>query len=111
MASETVEIRKKVVPLFPFLDLKAQYAQIREEVEAAVRRVLESQQFILGPEVEQLEEELRRYVGAQFAIGCASGSDALLLSLMALDIGPEDEVITPSFTFVAAAASIARLGA
>ena len=98
-------------PLFPFLDLKAQYAQIRPEVEAAVRRVFESQYFILGPEVDQLEQELGRYIGAKYAIGCASGSDALLLALMALDVGAGDEVITPPFTFVATAGSIARLGA
>lgn len=105
--AETV---KKPVLLFPFLDLKAQYAGIRPEIEAAVNRVLQSQHFILGPEVEQLEAELARYVGAQFAIGCASGSDALLLALMALEMNPGDEVITPPFTFVATAGSIARLG-
>jgi len=98
-------------PLFPFLDLKAQYAQIRTEIQAAVNRVFESQHFILGPEVDQLEQELARYVGTQFAIGCASGSDALLLALMALEVGPGDEVITPPFTFVATAGSIARLRA
>lgn len=95
----------------PFLDLKAQFAGIRAEVLAAVVRVLESQHFILGPEVEGLEEELARLTGCRFAIGCASGSDALLLALMALEIGPRDEVITTPFTFVATAGSIARLGA
>jgi dTDP-4-amino-4,6-dideoxygalactose transaminase len=99
------------LPLFPFLDLKAQYAQIRDEVETAVTRVLESQQFILGPEVSALEQELVAALNAHFAIGCASGSDALLLALMALEIGPGDEVVTPPFTFVATAGSIARLGA
>ena len=96
---------------FPFLDLKAQYATIRAEVDAAIKRVMESQHFILGPEVKALEEELARYTGCQFAVGCASGSDALLLALMAYEIGPGDEVITTPFTFVATAGSVARLGA
>ena len=98
-------------PAFPFFDLKGQYAHIREEVLAAVARVFDSQHFIYGPEVLKFEEEIAAYVGTQFAIGCASGSDALLLPLMALGIGPGDEVITPPFTFVATAGSIARLGA
>jgi dTDP-4-amino-4,6-dideoxygalactose transaminase len=97
--------------LFPFLDLKAQFDQIREEVNAAVAKVLESQQFIMGPEVGQLEEEIKGYVGCQYVFGCASGSDALLLALMALNVGHGDEVIAPAFTFVATAGSIARLGA
>lgn len=98
-------------PLFPFLDLKAQYAQIRQEVEVAIARVFAGQQFILGPEVSALEAELAATLGVEFAIGCASGSDALLLALMALEIGQGDEVITPPFTFVATAGSVARLGA
>jgi len=97
--------------LFPFLDLKAEYATMREEIRAAVDKVLESQLFIMGPEVRQLEAEIAAYVGSHFAIGCASGSDAILLALMALRIGPGDEVITPPFTFVATAGSIARLQA
>ena len=96
---------------FPFLDLQAQFAGIRAEILAAVIRVLESQHFILGPDVELLERDIARLVGCQSAIGCASGSDALLLALMALEIGPRDEVITTPFTFVATAGSIARLGA
>jgi dTDP-4-amino-4,6-dideoxygalactose transaminase len=98
-------------PLFPFLDLEAQFELIRDEVLAAVHRVMNSQRFILGPEVESFEEEIAAHVGARAAISCASGSDALLLALMALGIGPGDEVITSPFTFVATAGSVARLGA
>jgi dTDP-4-amino-4,6-dideoxygalactose transaminase len=94
-----------------FLDLKAQYAEIQGEIKSAVNRVLESQQFILGPTVEAFEAEIAQYVGAKFAVGCGSGSDALLLALMALGVGPDDEVITTPFTFGATADSIARLGA
>ena len=97
--------------LFPFLDLKAEYATMKADIQAAVDRVFESQQFIMGPEVKQLEAEVAAFIGSSFALGCASGSDALLLPLMALGIGPGDEVITPPFTFVATAGSIARLGA
>jgi len=95
----------------PFLDLKAQYAGIRQEVLEAVTRVLESQHFILGPEVEALEKEISVMTGCSYAIGCASGSDALILALLALEIGRGDEVITTPFTFVASAGSIARVGA
>jgi dTDP-4-amino-4,6-dideoxygalactose transaminase len=96
---------------FPFLDLKAQFAEIRDEVVDAVTGVLESQYFILGPEVEALEREVAEYVGAEFAIGCGSGSDALLLAQMAIGIEPNDEIITSPFTFGATAGSIARLKA
>jgi dTDP-4-amino-4,6-dideoxygalactose transaminase len=97
--------------ILPFLDLKAQFALIREDVLAAIARVMESQQLILGPEVAALEQEIAEAAECKFAIGCASGSDALLLALMACGIGPGDEVITTPFTFVATAGSIARLGA
>ncbi len=96
---------------FPFLDLQAQFETIRDEVMTAVARTMQSQRFILGPEVEALEAEIAEYVGCRFAIACASGSDALLLALMALGVGPGDEVITTPFTFVATAGSVARLGA
>jgi dTDP-4-amino-4,6-dideoxygalactose transaminase len=95
----------------PLLDLHAEYESVRAETLRAVERVLESQQFILGPEVAALEEEIARYCGARFAVGCASGSDALLLALMALDIGAGDEVITTPYSFFATASAITRLGA
>ena len=96
---------------FPFLDLKAEYATMKEEIGTAVEKVLESQQFIMGPEVRQLEAEIAAFIGSRFALGCASGSDALLLALMALGVDSGDEVITPPFTFVATAGSISRLKA
>ncbi len=100
-----------VKPAFPFLDLKAQYANIRDEVNSAVESVFESQIFIMGPEVSAFEEEVKAQVGCEYVFGCASGSDALLLALMALGIGPGDEVITVPFTFVATVGAIARLHA
>jgi dTDP-4-amino-4,6-dideoxygalactose transaminase len=110
LAAETVS-HGAVKPQFPFLDLKAQYETIRCEVLAAVESVMESQHFILGPEVDRLEQEIASFTGAHFAIACASGSDALLLSLMALGVGSDDEVVTTPFTFGATAGAIARLGA
>ncbi len=98
-------------PAFDFLDLRAQFASIREEVMAAVTRVFESQYFILGPEVKLFEEEVAAKLGVRFAVGCASGTDALILSLMAAGIGPGDEVITTPFSFIATAGSIAHVGA
>src|SRR6266436_3701496 len=94
----------------PLLDLQAQYETIRNEVRSAVDRVFESQHFVLGAEVEALEEEIARYSQTKFAIGCASGSDALLLALMSCGVGEGDEVITSPFSFFATASSITRLG-
>jgi dTDP-4-amino-4,6-dideoxygalactose transaminase len=95
----------------PSLDLVAQYAGIRDEIRAAIDRVLERQQFILGPEVQAFEGELAKYVGAKHAIGVSSGSDALIVSLLALGVGAGDEVVTTPYSFFATAGAIARLGA
>jgi len=105
-----VSVAEKERPV-AFLDLKAQFAPIRDEMLSAVVRVLESQQFIMGSEVAALEIEIAEFVRCKFAVSCASGSDALLLALMAYGVGPGDEVVTTPFTFVATAGSIARLGA
>jgi dTDP-4-amino-4,6-dideoxygalactose transaminase len=92
-------------------DLQAQFAELRHELEAAVLRVLASGQVILGPEVAALEEEIAHYCGVAHAVGCASGTDALLLALHALGVGPGDEVILPPFTFFATAGAVCRTGA
>jgi dTDP-4-amino-4,6-dideoxygalactose transaminase len=96
---------------FDFLDLRAQFATIQDEVMQAVTKVFESQYFILGPEVKLLEEEIAAKLGASFAVGCASGTDALILALLSEGIGEGDEVITTPFSFVATAGSIAYVGA
>ncbi len=95
----------------PLYDLSRQLQPLREEVLSALGRVWDSGAFALGPEVELFEREFAEYFGFRYAIGCASGSDALLLALMALGIGPGDEVIVPSFTFFATASAVWRLGA
>ena len=96
---------------FPLLDLKAQYESIEKELKERVSEVLDSQMFILGAEVKALEEELSAYVGAKYALGVSSGSDALIMSLMALQVGRGDSVVTTPFTFFATGGAIARLGA
>jgi dTDP-4-amino-4,6-dideoxygalactose transaminase len=95
----------------PLLDLRAQYLTIKDEIKAAIDEVLESQHFILGPKVEELEHNIAAYSGAKYAIGVSSGTDALLVSLMAIDIRPGDEIITSPFTFFSTAGVISRLNA
>ncbi|WP_275944506.1 DegT/DnrJ/EryC1/StrS family aminotransferase [Nitrosophilus alvini] len=94
-----------------FIDLKAQYKKYKEEIDKEINEVLESAQFIQGPKVKALEENLSSYTGSKHSISCSSGTDALLLSLMALDVGLGDEVITTPFTFIATAEVIAFLKA
>ncbi|MDY6792655.1 MAG: DegT/DnrJ/EryC1/StrS family aminotransferase [Thermodesulfobacteriota bacterium] len=95
----------------PLLDLKAQYQSIREEILQVTQEVYESQYFILGPKVEALEKEIAQYCSSTYATGVSSGTDALLISLVAADIGPDDVVITTPYTFFATAGSISRTGA
>lgn len=104
-------VNQEVSAPIPLLDLKAGYGQIRDEIRAAVDRVIESQGFILGPEVEGLEEEVAAYSQCRYGIGVSSGTDALMAALMAIDIKPGDEVITAPYTFFATAGTIWRLGA
>jgi len=95
----------------PLCDLQAQYRELRAEIEARVTGVLASGQVILGPEVAALEDEIAQYCGVAHGIGCSSGSDALLLALQALELGPGDEVVLPPFTFFATAGAVCRTGA
>lgn len=100
-----------VNPGVPLLDVSRQYRPIKREILAALERVCESGRFVLGPDCEQLEAQLAVYCQTRHGVACASGSDALLLALMALDIGPGDEVLMPSYTFFATASAAWRLGA
>lgn len=95
----------------PLLDLKPQYHALKADIDAAIARVVESQHFIMGPEVSALEEEVASYSGAAYGVGMSSGTDALLAALMAAGVGADDEVIVPTYTFFATAGVVARLGA
>ncbi len=95
----------------PLLDLRPQYLSLKKELDEAILRVAESQYFILGPEVEKMEKEFCDYLGCKHAIGVSSGTDALLLALMAIDIKPGDEVIVPTYSFFATAGVVSRLNA
>lgn len=97
--------------MIEFIDLKAQQSRIKAEIDAGIQRVLAHGQYILGPEVTELEEKLATYVGAKYCITCANGTDALQIALMALGVGVGDEVITPGFTYIATAETVALLGA
>jgi UDP-2-acetamido-2-deoxy-ribo-hexuluronate aminotransferase len=94
-----------------FIDLKSQYKRLKAEIDAGIQRVLDHGQYILGPEVAELEEKLAAYTGAKYCITVANGTDALQIAQMALGIGPGDEVITPGFTYIATAETVALLGA
>ena len=97
--------------MIEFIDLKAQQARLKDKIEAGIQNVLTHGQYILGPEVKELEEKLAAYVGAKYCITCANGTDALQIVQMAFGIGPGDEVITPGFTYIATAETVAILGA
>ncbi len=97
-------------PQVPFLDLARENSPLNAEIMAAVAGVCQSGAFVLGPACERLEQQLAQLSGVRHGVACASGSDALLLSLMAFDIGPGDEVIVPSFTFFATASAVWRVG-
>ena len=94
-----------------FIDLKSQYQRLKSQIDAAIQRVLDHGQYILGPEVAELEEKLAVYTGAKYCISVANGTDALQIALMALGVGPGDEVITPGFTYIATAETVALLRA
>ena len=95
----------------PFIDLQAQYQAYKQEIDKAIQNVLDSSQYIMGPDVKKLEDGLARYTGSKHAIACSSGTDALLIALMAMDIQPGDEVITTPFTFISTTEVVSLLGA
>lgn len=97
--------------MIDFIDLKAQQVRLKDQIDAGIQNVLAHGQYILGPEVKELEEKLAAYVGAKYCITCANGTDALQIAQMAFGIGPGDEVITPGFTYIATAETVAILGA
>jgi dTDP-4-amino-4,6-dideoxygalactose transaminase len=108
--TDTQTTKTSFAPIPP-LDLKAQWLSIKGEISAAINAVVESQHFILGPQVQALEEEVAKYCGTKFAVGVASGTDALLLALHATGVGPGDEVLMPTFSFIATADTVSLLGA
>ena len=95
----------------PFMDLKSQYSILQPKIQKSINKVLQHGQYILGPEVQELENKLSKYAGVKYCLTVSSGTEALLISLMALGIKPGDEVITTPFTYVATAEVIVRLGA
>src|ERR1035437_1936693 len=95
----------------PLLDLKPQYLSLKKEIDEAIQRVVDSQYFIMGPDIALLENEICKCLGCNYAVGVSSGTDALLLALMALDIKPGDEVIVPTYSFFATAGVVSRLNA
>ncbi|ELT99777.1 hypothetical protein CAPTEDRAFT_142977, partial [Capitella teleta] len=97
--------------MIPFVDLAAQQDRLRDEIETSIARVLAHGKYILGPEVEELEERLAAYSGAAHCVSCANGTDALQIALMALGVGPGDEVISPGFSYIATAEAVVLLGA
>src|SRR5437870_4687965 len=95
----------------PLLDLNPHHAPIRDEILQAITRVVDSQRFVGGPDIVEFEKSIAEYCGAKFAIGCGSGTDALILALLALDIGPGNQVLTTPYSFFATAGAIVRAGA
>ncbi len=110
-APATSVAQEALLPSVPLLALDRQHAALRDEIRAAIDRVVDSGRFVLGPDVNDLEAELARALDVPHVISCASGSDALLLALMALGVGAGDEVVVPSYTFFATASAVTRLGA
>ena len=95
----------------PFIDLQSQYQSYKEEIDSAIHAVLDTSQYIMGPAVKELELKLANYTGVKHAVACASGTDALLIALLAIGIKPGDEIITTPFTFISSSEVISQLGA